>query len=73
VKGIFPSRKAQFCTEYLKLAPQKRWIDENLTANGIDFVRYSGVRRDESATGGSDAPERSWDTYFDCELVQPDR
>lgn len=36
VKGRFSSRKVQFCTEYLKLAPQKRWIAENLDANGIN-------------------------------------
>jgi 3'-phosphoadenosine 5'-phosphosulfate sulfotransferase (PAPS reductase)/FAD synthetase len=70
VKGTFPSRKAQFCTEYLKLAPQKRWLDENLTAHGFDFIRYTGVRRDESVRR-RDAPESSWDSYYDCELVQP--
>ena len=48
VKGIFPSRKAQFCTEYLKLRPQQRWIFENLRDKGIDYVRYAGVRADES-------------------------
>lgn len=30
IKGRFPSRKAQFCTEHLKLAPQLRWQLENL-------------------------------------------
>src|SRR5579885_1471849 len=47
VKGIFPSRKAQFCTEHLKLAPQKRWLDDNLTAQGIRYARYIGVRAGE--------------------------
>jgi len=65
VKGRFPSRKAQFCTEYLKLAPQRRWLRENLTANGIAYERYIGVRRDESEAR-KDTPEARCDDYFDC-------
>ncbi len=70
VKGIFPSRKAQFCTKILKLEPQKRWIKENLEANGIDYVRYTGVRADESEDRKA-LPRKSWDEWFDCELVRP--
>lgn len=70
VKGIFPSRKAQFCTEHLKLAPQLRWIKENLVANGIDFELHSGVRRDESAKR-KNAAFREWDDYYDCFLNRP--
>lgn len=70
IKGRFPSRMAQFCTEHLKLAPQKRWCDENLVAQGIDFERYAGVRRDESLKR-RDRLEREWDTYFDCYLNLP--
>lgn len=76
VNGRFPSRKAQFCTEHLKLAPQLRWMKENLEANGIDYERYVGVRRDESPmrreklAGLGPAP-RIWDTYFDCYLNYP--
>lgn len=70
VKGRFPSRKAQFCTEYLKLAPQRRWCDEHLVANGIDFERYVGVRRDESEARRN-CPDSKWDEYFDCEVHFP--
>lgn len=45
VKRRPPSRKAQFCTEILKLRPQKRWLVENVTD---DYERYTGLRRDES-------------------------
>lgn len=69
VKQRFPSRKAQFCTEYLKLAPQRRWIRENL-AEGEAYTRYSGVRADESELRKG-LREREWDDYFDCELVRP--
>ncbi len=70
VKGRFPSRKAQFCTEYLKLAPQKRWLEEHLTAKGIRFARYIGVRKDES-NERSRCPEQQFDSYFHCMLYRP--
>lgn len=70
ILGKFPSSKAQFCTLYLKVAPQKRWMDENLVAQGIDFERYTGVRRAESVKR-RDTPEREWDEYFDCYLNCP--
>lgn len=48
-KGRFPSRKAQFCTEFLKTTPlvefQMALIDE-----GNDVWSWQGVRRNESAT-----------------------
>lgn len=63
-----PSRKVQFCTEILKLRPQKRWIEENL--KGEDYCRYTGVRRDESQSR-KDALSEEWDSYFDCPLYRP--
>lgn len=70
IKGIFPRRKAQFCTEYLKLAPSLRWLRENLTGRGIDYARYVGVRRDESQTRAS-CPDSKWDHYFGCTVYYP--
>lgn len=68
IKGRTPSRKAQFCTEKLKLVPQKRWVTENLR-NG-DYERYTGVRREESDKR-KDTPPREWDDYFDCYVNHP--
>lgn len=70
IKGRFPSAKAQFCTEHLKLVPQRRWCDEHLTAKGIDVERYIGVRRDESRRR-STVVAREWDDYFDCYVYRP--
>ena len=70
LENRFPSRKAQFCTTYLKLHPQRRWLDENLGAKGHDWVRYVGVRRDESVSR-RDTPDSKWDEYFDCDLHYP--
>lgn len=49
-KGRFPSTKARFCTQELKLLPTKRFLD--LLSEYGEVVSVSGVRRDES-------PERS--------------
>lgn len=68
IKGLFPCRTMQFCTEHLKLAPAKRWQDENLA--GFKIIRYSGVRRDESRKRRK-ANAIGYDDYFDCELRQP--
>jgi 3'-phosphoadenosine 5'-phosphosulfate sulfotransferase (PAPS reductase)/FAD synthetase len=72
IKGLFPRRKMQFCTEHLKLAPQRRWCDENLKDKGFEFERYAGVRCDES-NKRANTPEWEWDTYFDCVLNYPIR
>lgn len=66
--GTFPTGRNQFCTTYLKLAPQRRWMRQNLM--GIEFMRYSGVRRDESQKRKSTAIS-GWDDYYDCEFICP--
>jgi len=74
LKGRPPSRKAQFCTDILKLRPQRRWIKEAFGIGGIyegqDYCRYTGKRRDESNTR-RDTPFESWDQWFDCPLFAP--
>lgn len=72
IKGCFPSRMKQFCTEILKLRPQARWLRENLTDKGIDFVRYAGVRCDESGPR-KDTPESKWDDMCGCTVYYPIR
>lgn len=68
LKGIFPSRRRQFCTYHLKLAPQVRWITENL--EGVEFLRYSGVRREESQNRKGRQCEE-WDDVFGVPLHHP--
>lgn len=67
IKGRPPSRKAQFCTEILKLRPQRRWVDEHVED---DYERYTGLRRDESDPR-KNTPLRAWDDYFDCYVNHP--
>lgn len=70
IKGRPPSRKAQFCTDILKLRPQLRWIQEHAGLLSDGYERYSGVRRDESESR-KNTPFREWDEYFDCWLNHP--
>lgn len=74
IKGRPPSRKAQFCTEKLKLIPQRRWLRETFGVGGVfegvDYCRYTGVRRDESATR-THTPLETYDQWFDCPLFAP--
>lgn len=68
IKDVFPSRMKQFCTEHLKLAPQHRWMRANL--KGVEWTRYSGVRRQESMNRRDRGPSE-WDEYFGCPLILP--
>lgn len=68
LKGTFPFSGMSFCTEFLKQAPQRRWMRENL--GDESFERYSGVRRDESE-GRKNTPFLQHDDYFDCDLHCP--
>lgn len=74
IKGRFPGAKIRFCTNELKLKPQLVWIKQNFGVGGqyegFDYCRYTGVRRDESASRAG-TPITRWDAYFDCELYSP--
>lgn len=74
IKKRPPSRKVQFCTEKLKLAPQRRWIREQFGPTGPyagqEYCRYTGVRRDESPSR-TNFPYVSWDDYMDCDILAP--
>lgn len=74
LKGIWPSRRKQFCTQHLKLEPQRRWINVNVTDKGESFIRYSGVRREEGKKNNSwraTAPIEGWDDMFGQPLMHP--
>lgn len=74
IKKRPPSRRAQFCTEKLKLRPQRRWIRETFGPGGKyesrSYVRYTGVRRDESEPRKL-TDFKSFNQWFDCELEAP--
>jgi 3'-phosphoadenosine 5'-phosphosulfate sulfotransferase (PAPS reductase)/FAD synthetase len=48
VKGRFPSAKARFCTDELKIRPIMEQINLPFLLKGISVISWQGVRRDES-------------------------
>ena len=46
-KGRFPSAKARFCTEFLKIKPTEEFV-RRMVARGWEVVSHSGVRAAES-------------------------
>ena len=46
-KGRFPSRRAQFCTQFLKTEPMIKY-QHSLVDDGYTVVSWQGIRREES-------------------------
>jgi 3'-phosphoadenosine 5'-phosphosulfate sulfotransferase (PAPS reductase)/FAD synthetase len=70
IKGTFPTSMKQFCTDFLKMKPTNRWIKENVIDKGLSFIRYAGVRREESRKRSSKNPIE-WDDRLGCPLHHP--
>lgn len=68
-KQRFPSRKARFCTQFLKVIPTRKDI-EALQMAGHEVTLYSGTRRDESTEREALEPE-SFDLGFGCKVIRP--
>ncbi len=62
IKGRFPSRKAQFCTQELKLAPMKAWM---LSMGYGHWTNVVGIRADEprrvAKMRAADGSKERWD------------
>jgi 3'-phosphoadenosine 5'-phosphosulfate sulfotransferase (PAPS reductase)/FAD synthetase len=67
-KGRAPSTKAQFCTEHLKLAPIRAYV-EGMRGNA-EVEHYLGIRAGESLRR-SKMPEREFSDYHDGWIVRP--
>ena len=68
-KGRFPSRKARFCTQFLKVIPSREDVQE-LIAAGNEVIVHSGVRAGESPDRAK-LIERGFDDMFGCEINRP--
>jgi len=72
-KHRFPSRKAQFCTQHLKLFPTQAWIHKHQNL-GFEVVVLNGKRTGESAqrkASMAGKPEREWSPFWACEEWAP--
>lgn len=64
-KGRFPSRKAQFCTQELKVDPIDRNITRPLLSAGTTVVSWQGVRASESEARRYLTPFQRLNTHAD--------
>ena len=68
-KKRFPSTKARFCTEELKILPTQKYIN-GLLDQGFDVVLHSGVRASESALRAT-YKEEEYSELYDCYMRLP--
>lgn len=68
-KQRFPSPKARFCTQRLKMIPAQQHIIVH-QGRGFDVLAHSGVRAEESDDRAR-LPEREWDAWLGCEVYRP--
>jgi len=68
-KGRFPSVKARFCTQELKIFPSQRYV-LSLMRDGAKVLLLTGVRASESAKR-ADLPEFEWDSFYACDMYRP--
>lgn len=71
-KGRFPSRKARFCTQQLKIVPSMRFVLELKRRHG-KVLLLTGERRAEAHSGNSrgDLETFSYDDGYGCDKYLP--
>lgn len=68
-KKRFPSTKARFCTQYLKVVPTLQWVDERLS-EGHTVMAHTGIRANESEDR-SKLPQRDLNGILLIEEYRP--
>ncbi len=68
-KKRFPSRKARFCTQFLKVIPSREDVQKLIWA-GHEVIVHSGVRSGESPDRAK-LVEREFSDMFGCEVNRP--
>ena len=65
-KGMFPSRIARWCTQYLKTTPMQRYL------RSLDdvIVNAVGIRAEESPSRAA-LPEWEWNAEYDADIWRP--
>lgn len=68
-KGRFPSTKARFCTQYLKIIPTAEQVYFPLLDSGHKVISWQGVRREESLARSVLSEEE--DTFEGYKIYRP--
>lgn len=71
-KKRFPSRRARFCTQWLKIIPTREHVLD-LQRAGNNALMLNGVRKDEGKPSNDrgDLPQFGWDEGFACDIFRP--
>ena len=71
-KKRFPSRRARFCTQWLKIIPTRDYI-LNLQRAGNNVLMLNGVRSEESHNSNDRGSlgKFGWDEGFCCDIFRP--
>lgn len=71
-KKRFPSRKARFCTQWLKIIPSREFILD-LLKKDKKVLLLTGVRKDEGkpTNNRGNLPQFGWDDGFCCDVFRP--
>ncbi len=67
-KQRFPSQRARFCTEELKVKPLKAWLDQRIYK---DAIICQGIRKDESISRSKMSCFEEDGGYYDWPLWRP--
>lgn len=73
-KKRFPSARARFCTEYLKMKPAKAWLKAEFEAGRLDptnVIQCSGIRHEESPARAKMAEYVEIDDYYKLPQWRP--
>lgn len=73
-KKRFPSTRARFCTEHLKMKPAREWLRQQIAAGLLEearIVQCSGVRHEESPARAKMAEWVERDDYYGLPQWRP--
>lgn len=71
-KKRFPSRKARFCTQWLKVIPSREYV-LSLLQQGKKVLLVNGVRKEEgdAANGRGELSQFDWAEDYGCYIYRP--
>lgn len=71
-KRRFPSTRARFCTQHLKIIPTQKYITSILDS-GLNIVTMSGTRREEAHAGNVRGTQPQFEqlTAIGCDVYRP--
>lgn len=71
-KKRFPSRRARFCTQFLKVIPTRDHTFDLMMKQG-EILLLTGVRADEAHASNDrgELPQFGWDDGFACDVFRP--